>query len=274
MRDHSGQCSSNSPNPRPGRASPRFLIALVVVVQALFFPRAGLTQKNEDVETLKKQIHDLQDGQKEIRKDLEAIRTLLANHQNPVPSDVKLSLEGARFRGEQATKVTLVEFFDYQCAFCKMHFDRTMPALTSQYIRTGKLRYVVRDFPLEPIHPQAFKAAEAARCAGDQEKFWQMHDQLMTNPQALDRTNLSLDADNFGLDIAAFDRCLDSGKYATKIQQDMADGLKAGVVGTPTFFLGVTDQDAKTFKAAQRFDGAVPFTQLKQAIDRLLAEQK
>jgi protein-disulfide isomerase len=141
-------------------------------------------------------------------------------------------------------------------------------------VKTGKLRYVVRDFPLEAIHPQAFKAAEAAHCAGDQGKYWEMSERLFANPRALGSAELPNHARAVGLDLAAFQPCLDSGKHAGHVRRALADGQKAGVRGTPTFFLGVVEGSDAKVKVLRILRGAQPFAGFKAAIDAALAEQK
>lgn len=101
-----------------------------------------------------------------------------------------------------------------------------------------------------------------------------MHDALMGNADALDRPKLSLYARDVGLDVAAFDKCVDSGKYASQIKESMDGGTKLGVEGTPTFFLGVTDPSGQKIESVERFEGAVPYSLLKEAIDKLLAGDK
>jgi protein-disulfide isomerase len=154
---------------------PWFFLPLLA---ALLFPSANPAQTSDDLKSLKKQIDEIQEGQKEIRKQIEALRDLLLIRQNLVHpgAPVDLDLEGAPFQGNPRAKVTLVEFFDYQCPFCGLHFSRTLPKLMIEYVHAGKVKYVLRDLPLEMMHPHAFKAAEAASCAEDQGKFWPMHD--------------------------------------------------------------------------------------------------
>jgi|ERR1700693_410511 len=253
----------------PTAIGKRHLRTSIIVLAVILFSFSTHAQATDDLTTLKKQLDSIEHEQKEIRKELEAIRSLLAKRDNPVPSNAELNLEGAFFKGENGTKVTLVEFFDYKCPFCASYFNQTMPQLDLQYIRTGKLKYVVRDFQ---FHEGSLKASEAAHCAGDQGKFWLLHDQMMATPKSLDRKSLSLYAQNFGLDVTNFDRCLESNKYAEVVRLEMTEGLKAGVDGTPTFLLGTTSEDGRFFKATQRFAGAVSFDQLKQAIDSLLKE--
>jgi protein-disulfide isomerase len=110
---------------------------------------------------------------------------------------VVLSVDGAPSMGNGDAKVTLIEFSDYQCSFCGRHFSQTLPRLMTEYVKTGKVKYVLRDFPLEPIHPLAFKAAEAARCASDQGKYWEMHDRLFSNQQALGPKDLPRHAEGW-----------------------------------------------------------------------------
>ncbi len=148
-----------------------------------------------------------------------------------------------------------------------------MPQLQREYIDTGKIRYVARDFPLESIHPQAFKAAEAAHCAGDQGLFWEMHERLFANPRALSPNDLSQHAQALKLDLTVFDSCLGSSKHAARVRQGLADGQKAGVTGTPTFILGVLESDGQ-LKVARVLRGAQPYSVFKEALDRLSASAR
>ena len=129
------------------------------------------------------------------------------------------------------------------------------------------------DFPLQSIHRFAFKAAEAAQCSGEQGKFWEMHDHLFANQQQLDRPDLSKHAQTLGLDVAAFDKCLDSEKSAPRIRKDVAEALKAQATGTPTFVVGLTDTGRSELKGTKMF-GAQPYEAFKAAIEGLLTSQK
>ena len=140
-------------------------------------------------------------------------------------------------------------------------------------MKTGMLRYAVRDFPLETIHPLAFKAAEAALCAGDQGKYWEMHLLLFTNQQALGPADLPKHAGTLGLDLGKFQECLDKATHAGEVRRDLAEGTKAGVRGTPTFFLGVIEDGSK-IRVVRRITGAVPLASFKTAIDAALAAPK
>jgi len=132
---------------------------------------------------------------------------------------------------------------------------------------------VLRDLPLEAIHPLAMKAAEATHCAGDQGKYWEMHDRLFANQRELARPDLSKHAQALGLDVAAFDQCVDTGKSSARIRKDIAEANKLQATGTPTFFLGLTDSNGTQIKGT-RLVGAQPYQTFKDAIDRLLSPPK
>ena len=127
------------------------------------------------------------------------------------------------------------------------------------------------DLPLESIHKSAFKAAEATRCAGEQGKFWQMHQRLFTNQSSLDSWKAHAQA--VGLDVPKFEGCLSAGKYAEAVRKDAAEGAKAGVTGTPAFFLAYTDPNSTKVKTEVRLTGAQPYAAFKAQIDKLLGEQ-
>ena len=150
----------------------------------------------------------------------------------------------------------------------------TLPQIERDYIKTGKVKYVFSDLPLESIHKQAFKAHEAANCAGDQGKYWEMHNQLFANQRKLRPKDLSGYAETLGLDLSAFESCLNSGKHAAEIRKDIEAGAKAGIRGTPSFLLGYTESDPTKAKAVKMLRGAQPYRQFKQAFDELLASKK
>ena len=147
-----------------------------------------------------------------------------------------------------------------------------MPQIEKDYLDTGKMKYVFMDFPL-PMHGQAIKASEAALCAGDQNKFWEMHDTLFANQNALSPEALSKHAEALGLDTTQFKKCLDSGKHAVRIKAAMAEGQKAGITGTPGFLLGFIEADGKV-KATKKISGAVPYGNFKATIDEMLSSKK
>ena len=134
------------------------------------------------------------------------------------------------------------------------------------------MKYVFMDFPL-PMHGQAMKASEAALCAGDQGKFWEMHDRLFANQNALSPEVLIKHAEAIGADATQFKECLDSGKQAAQIRAAMAEGEKAGITGTPGFLFGFIEAGGKV-KATKEIPGAVPYANFKATIDELLSSKK
>ncbi len=150
--------------------------------------------------------------------------------------------DGNWFRGDPNAPVTLLEYSDYQCPFCGRHVAQTAPQLDEQFIKAGLVKHVFRNFPLNSIHPQAAKAAEAAECAGEENQFWAMHDKLFASQDEWSGNTGAVDlfkqyAAALGLDAATFDGCLDSGKYVDKVNTDLQAGIEAGVTGTPAFFI-------------------------------------
>jgi protein-disulfide isomerase len=230
--------------------------------------RPAAAQARED--DLQKQIDDLRATLQAIQKDVAEVKQTLAR-QMPRPRGIGATIDvGDRpARGEASAKVTLVEFSDYQCPFCASYVRVTYPAIEAAYIKTGKVRTVFFDTPLANLHKNAFKAAQAAACAREQGKYWEMHDRLFQSQAALEPWDPHAEA--LGLDVARFRECLDSGRYDTQIRHDMGEGQRLGATSTPTFLIGQTSPDDGTkVKVLAVLRGALPFADFKAAIDPLL----
>lgn len=150
--------------------------------------------------------------------------------------------DGAPFRGSPDAAVTMVEYSDFQCPFCRRHAEQTAPQLDEQYVATGKVKHVYKNFPLRKIHPQAEPAAQAALCAGVQGKFWPMHDMLferqdMWAGQEDAAPIFRQFAEELGLDMDAFDACWKAQPFTEQIQRELEEGAARGVSGTPAFFI-------------------------------------
>jgi protein-disulfide isomerase len=162
--------------------------------------------------------------------------------------------------GSSSAPVTLVEFSDFQCPFCQ----RVAPTLKQVKEKYGdKVRIVWKDFPLTQIHPQAFKAGEAAHCAADQGKFWEYHDRLFANQQSLQPNDLKKHAADLGLDSGAFGTCLDSSKYGERVRDGVAEGSRLGVNSTPTIYIN-----------GRVLSGAQPYETFVTVIDEELSKSK
>jgi protein-disulfide isomerase len=231
--------------------------------------RAQLANANEpglraEVDSLKKELAQL-------KKELEEVRTLAPIKQlldQNKPLDVTIDLGGSPAMGDADAALTLIEFSDFQCPYCGRHAQNTYPQLKKNYVEEGKLQYVFMDFPLRN-HPQAPKAAEAAYCAGEQDRYWEMHDRLFSHQQELAEDLLPGHADSLGLDVAAFSTCLDSGKYADIVQTGLQHGQSVGVRGTPSFALGYTRDGGKSVRVVKLLRGALPYNQFVTAFDDL-----
>jgi len=141
----------------------------------------------------------------------------------PTPSRVQVSVDDDPSKGLATAPVTIIEFSDFECPFCARFYSQTLNQIEEKYIKTGKVRLVYRDYPLS-FHPSAQKAAEGAECADEQGKFWEMHDKIFENQQAMGVSDLKRYAQEFGLNTSQFNDCLDSGKMASEVKKDFQDG--------------------------------------------------
>jgi protein-disulfide isomerase len=167
-------------------------------------------------------------------KSLRSKAKVVTYFKPPPVFRAELSVAGEPFRGSEKAQVTIVKFEDFQCPFCKQA-QPTINELLSRY--NGQVRLVHKDLPLESLHPQARQAAEAARCAYEQGKFWEYHDKLYANSPKASADDLKSYAKEVGLNVDSFDRCFASGKYKAVVQQDLNEGAQLGLTGTPTFFI-------------------------------------
>lgn len=187
---------------------------------------------------------------------------------------VKVASADAPVLGNKNAPVTLIEFSDYECPFCKRSFDQLLPELKKNYIDTGKVKLIYRNLPL-PFHQNAHKEAEAALCARDQggdSTYFKFHDQIFTKTTS-NGTGLALDqlpviAGNLGLNVSPFQSCLNSGKYKDYVDKDIAYATQVGANGTPTWFVGKSTSDG--IIDGQIIVGAQPISSFQPIIDRLL----
>ena len=178
--------------------------------------------------------------------------------QEPISARHDVSGDRGFSRGPKDAPVTIVEFSDFQCPFCKTA-TATVKQVLDKY--PGKVRLVFRDYPLASIHPQAPKAHEAARCAGDQAKFWEYHDVLFERSPKMAPQDLKQYAQELKLDATAFGQCLDSGKYTAEVDKDFQEGVGLGLTGTPSFFIN-----------GKQIVGAQPLAAFQRVVDGELAK--
>jgi protein-disulfide isomerase len=228
-------------------------------------------QGSSEIDALRKEVEALKTRQQALESQLSQLLAALQG-QAPDPKEVTIDLSNAPAKGQPDAKVTMVEFSDFQCPFCGRHFRETMPRIDREYIQTGKVRYVFKDFPIESLHPQAPKAHEAVNCAGEQNKYWEMWSRFFLNPRQLAPEELSKHAAAEGLDVARFQECVSSGKFAGAVQQSIQQAMQLGATGTPWVFLGVTTPGSATLTATKIIRGAFPYDRFKAVIDELLAQ--
>jgi protein-disulfide isomerase len=194
-------------------------------------------QQREDSQQTEQVIANLRTGQN-VKIALEAPRVAVVSTGHPT-------------LGAKDAPITMVEFGDFQCPFCRAS-ENSVKEIRAKY--GDKVRLVYMDFPLG-IHQHAMDAANAARCAGEQDKFWQYHDAMFADQSKLAPADLKASAAKLGLDAKKFDACLDKTKYQSQIQQDMAEGTKLGVTGTPTFF--INGREITGAQPAQKFEEVI-----------------
>ncbi|MDX1413963.1 MAG: thioredoxin domain-containing protein, partial [Candidatus Promineifilaceae bacterium] len=196
----------------------------------------------------------------------------LASNAEPVvaPEDAPLPLEAPRIAptpasidedtmaaalGDENAPITIVEFSDYQCPFCRRHVQETMPLMLAEMIETGRVRYVFKDLPLDSLHPEARAAANAARCAGEQDAYWEMHDALFDSQEEWGgqgveaKDSFVAQAEELNLDREAFSACLEAERYAAVIQENVDEARSLGASATPYFFV-----DGMPIAGAQSFE--------------------
>jgi protein-disulfide isomerase len=243
----------------------RFLFGIVVVIAWL-----AATVVPGMAEGLSKEQGDA------ILTELRQIRSLLERPQRPPapapqgpPPQEKVSLklgdEYALGRGD--APVTIVEYTDYQCPFCNRFHVGAYPEIRKNFIDTGKVRFIKRDLALD-FHPKALKAAQAARCAGDQGKFWEMHDLLSANPETLGPEAYAKFAGDIALDAGTFRSCVESDTHLAAIRGSAQGAAAIGINGTPSFVVGTVTGDTLV---GVRIVGAQPYPVFEKAIRESLA---
>jgi protein-disulfide isomerase len=234
--------------------APAMMLALLVAASPVFAD--GITSQQAD-----QIISEL----KQIRQTLEKMQSPQAA---PAPDD-KVSYKlapGGFSMGDAKAPLVMVEYTDFQCPFCQQFHNTAFAQIKANYIDTGKIRFVSRDFPLD-FHENARRAATAGRCAAEQGKYWEMRHVMIVNASQLKPDNLASYAGQVKMDVPKFKTCLDSDKFKAQIDQDVAEGGVAGVQGTPSFVLGTMDKDKLE---GVRIVGAMPYAQFDAKIQEML----
>jgi len=254
----------------------RLAAVSVVALLSLSPPQS----QSDEIAALKRQIAELKAQQAAMERDLQAIKNFLQNalqRQQPgedLPGVIgqAVPLAGEPTLGRASARITLVEVSDYHCPFCRRSATQTFPQINTEYIATGKVQYVFADYPIAQLHPDAFKSHEAAACAGEQGKYWQMHAALFANAPAKDAATLAERARSIGLDSGSFASCLSSGRHAAEIQASISRMEKLGIGGTPATLIGLTPAPGQPMKVIGYVYGAKPYSEFKSQIDAALTK--
>lgn len=216
---------------------------------------------NQPFDAIKPRIVEYLDQRSQQQRERSFLRELHQRYKVAIaiePPKVDVSVDDDPVLGAKDAMVTIIEFSDFECPYCR-RVQPTLKRLLKEY--EGQVRLVFRDFPLS-IHKSAQKAAEAAQCAGEQDKFWPYHDKLFEQT-ALAPSDLKKYASELALDVDQFTACLDAGKYAQEVADDMKDGQAVGVSSTPSFFIN-----------GQPLSGAVPYERFQELVDAAIAQHQ
>jgi protein-disulfide isomerase len=227
---------------------------------------------------MQKQIDELKEGQRQIQeqiKDLKGDQPLkrVAPAKSQTPFDVEVDKASLESKGNERARVAIIEFSDFQCTYCLSYVTETWPQLERDYIRSGKVKYFFRNLPLTNVHPNAFRAAEAAHCAAEQGKFWPAHDRFFANQDTLNPNDWLAHARALSLDVFKFDECLRSGKFDEGINKDIEEAKSLGIEGTPAFLMGIISPNGQTISVHKVMLGAEPYDSFKQTLDDLLSSR-
>ena len=219
---------------------------------------------NQDTGISRQQADQILNELRQIRQLLEKQDRGAAPQAQPPPKATRatLNMAGVAMLGSKDAPLTIVEYTDYQCPFCQRFHVTAFNEIKKNYIDPGKVRFYSRDLPLD-FHPNAMRAAMAARCAADQGQFWKLRDIMGANPDKLDMDHIAGFAADLKMDMKTFRACVDSEKYKNAIQTDVLEAMKVGANGTPTFVIGRSTADGVE---GEVMEGAMPFPMFEQKL--------
>jgi protein-disulfide isomerase len=228
--------------------------------------------------SIQQQIDDLKQGQQRVLNELAEIKKLLQEKPGRVedaarptmPGPISLNVHGELYRGDSRARVAIMEYSDFECSFCARYVREIYPKIDKDYIQSGKIKYFFRDLPA-PGETNALFKARAARCAGEQGKFWEMHDRLFATQSDPAGGNMESHAQALALDAEKFGACLASGRYSDNIRLSVAGARRAGIYGTPAFLIGTVSEDGDFLRATNVLVGGESFETLKSGLDEILA---
>ncbi len=217
------------------------------------------------LESLQQQVEELKVVQGQLVEEIQELKRLVqeSNPIHPVaaipeaPAVISQNIRGEPFRGSSEARVAILEYSDFNCSFCNRFATNVYPHLERDFIRTGKVKYLFRDLP-DKLDPDSLIKAQAARCAGEQDRFWEAHDHFFTDPTPLLKNPGATEqfARALHLDVGKVQQCLQSGRYAGPIARVAADAKRFGLHGTPSFLIGRLSENGEVIWATKIVHGA------------------
>jgi protein-disulfide isomerase len=265
---------------RQFRRSRVLRLLLIGVLGVFLYPSLATAQQSapsseDEITTLRNDVQQLKTQQQQILDRLDELKKLLSGRGGTAstPSAIKapdiMSVQGELFRGDASSTVAIIEYGDFECPFCR-HFQHDVyPQVLDKYIKSGKVKYFYRDMPL-PFHSHALPAARAARCAGEQGRYWEMYDALFADKLASTAAEIDDQAKGVGVDTVKLDACVNSDRFAAVIHRNVDEASKMQIRGTPTFLIGTMSPGSDRINIKATVVGAQPFEAFKAAIDPLL----
>ena len=247
----------------------------------LILPASGHAQSLQDqIADLRQQVEELRVGQRQMTDLLTEIQSVLGGAgRSAAPAgrraaptspqaSVDLDLTGVSVLGSDEAPVTIVEFSDFECPYCAQHFERVMPRIKKELVDTGKARYAFVNMPL-PMHENAFFYSEAALCAGEQGKFWEMHDLLFQEQQVMSRDSLADLGRRLGLEESGYRDCLVGRAFQKQVSDEFDLGFAAGLQATPSFYVGRTNPESNVIRGERHLRGIRSFADFERVVDQL-----
>jgi len=219
----------------------------------------------KQLQEIRKEVKAMRGDIADLRDEIKHLQPMVAQEGKPI-KQVSANIGSAPILGDKNAKIAIIEYSDFQCPFCTRHNKQTLPQIQDSYIKTGQVKYVMKDFPLS-FHQKAKVAAVAARCAGEQGQYEAMRNLLFNNARKLNREFYLEKAKSLMLDETKYKACLDNKDNLQQVDADINEGTTLGVTGTPAFFVGKV-KDGKLIDAVP-ISGAVPFARFQQVIDSL-----
>lgn len=250
-------------------------IALVLRLVALSKDESPTISPEPTLKSLQAEVDQLKEGQRQLSEQVEALRRGLAERPSKVevkpsvqpPPTITQRIQGEPFRGKESARVAIIEYSDFNCSYCAKYATNIFPLLEKEFIQSGKVRYLFRDFP-DSLDPDSLVKAQVARCVAQQGKFWEMHDRFFRESlPVLDHPEVLVDhARALGFDAVQVNECVKSGRYLSAIDQIAKAAKRFGVHGTPSFLIGRLSDDGNVLYGTRLITGAETYESLQTAL--------